>query len=174
MKYLITRKEHFKNERLSKTLKTTTIGNYDKIFGINTINEILDSNLITQYKFVNDDEISFFTNSGKKYRLDIIQKLENNNIVNHISFSNYYAKQKDYDKLTGNDEMLELLNRIKFIINDLVKNNKISNYFCIGCTELETKNNIYEYSLYILLGKKGYEKKQTNLYDCEWGLYFKI
>ena len=66
MNYLITRKEHFKNERLSKTLKTNTIGNFDKIFEFNTLNEILDTDLKTSYKFENNEEISFFTTSGKK------------------------------------------------------------------------------------------------------------
>jgi len=174
MKYLITRKEHFKNERLSKTLKTITIGTYDKILGTNTINEILDTNLKTDYNFVNENEISFYTNSGKKYRLDIIQKNEHNEIINHISFSEYNVKIENYDKLTGHDEMIELLNRIKYIINDLVQSKKIENSFCIGGTELESKNNIYEYSLYILLGKNGYEKKNTIFYDVGWGLYFKI
>jgi hypothetical protein len=174
MKYLITRKEHFKNERLSKNLKTTTIGTYDKLLGINTLNEILDSNLKTDYNIETDNEISFYTNSGKKYRLDIIPKSEHGQIINHISFSEYDVKLENYDKLTGNDEMIELLNRIKYIINDLVQTNKIENRFCIGGTELESKNKIYEYSLYILLGKNGYEKKDTIFYDVGWGLYFTI
>ena len=174
MNYLITRKEHFKNERLSKTLKTTTIGTYDKLLGINTLNEILDSNLKTDYNFENDNEISFYTNSGVKYRLDIIPKNEHNQTINHISFSEYDVQLENYDRLTGNDELIELLNRIKYIINDLVQMKKIENSFCIRGTELESKNNIYEYSLYILLGKNGYEKKDTIFYDVGWGLYFTI
>ena len=174
MKYLITKKEHFKNERLSKFLKTTTIGDYDKIFEINTLNEILDANLKTSYVFENDEEVSFYTKSGKRYRLDIIKKNEYNKIINHISFSEYNVEIKDYDKLTGNDEVIELLNRVKYIINDLVKLNKITNHFCIGGSELESKNRIYEYSLFILLGKDGYEKKDSIYYDVGWGLYFSI
>ncbi len=175
MNYLITRKEHFKNERLSKNLKTITIGNYDKLFNVSSLNEILDSDLITNYKKINDNLYSFFTVSKQKYRLDIILKNEKNiGLVNHIAFSLYERTESNYDILTNKKEMIEVLNRIKFIINDLVTNFNIINYFCIGGTELESKNNIYEYVLFILLGEYGYEKKYTDLYDSNWGLYFKI
>ena len=71
MNYLITRKDHFKDERLSKYLKTTTIGSYDNLFEFSTVNEIMVSNLITQYiiekKINNEIVISFNTKSNIKY-----------------------------------------------------------------------------------------------------------
>ena len=175
MNYLITRKEHFKNDRLSKRLKITTIGDYDELFNVSTKNEILNTNLITNYIKENDELYSFYSDSKTKYRLDIILKNEEDKgIVNHIAFSLYDNNETNYDKLTDKKEMIEILNRIKYIINDLVNNHNLYNYFCIGGTELETKNNIYEYSLYILLGENNYKKLKTNLYDSGWGLYFEI
>lgn len=55
-----------------------------------------------------------------------------------------------------------------------VKNDTLSNYFCIGGIEIKSKNNIYEYFLKVVVGENGFEKLDTDLYDNKWGLYFKI
>jgi hypothetical protein len=81
---------------------------------------------------------------------------------------------EDYDKLTNKNEMIEILNRIHFIIKDLLYKNIIINSFCIGGTDLESKNNIYYYFLKIMVGENGFSKKDTKYYDSGWGLYFKI
>lgn len=71
--------------------------------------------------------------------------------------------------------MYEIINKIHFILNDLIDNKIINNYFCIGGTKLLTKNNIYQYVLKILVGEDSFKKLDTNVYkDTKFGLYFKI
>ena len=50
----------------------------------------------------------------------------------------------------------------------------INNKFCVGGTKLLSKNNICEYFLKVLVGDDGFVKKQTNVYETGWALYFKI
>jgi hypothetical protein len=70
--------------------------------------------------------------------------------------------------------MIELLNRLHFILKDLVSKNIINNNFCIGGTEL-IENNIYEFFLKVIVGDGGFEKINTNVYSkVGWGLYFSI
>jgi len=177
MKYLITRKEHFKNERLSKYLKTTTIGNFDELLNFNTLNEILNSNLITNYKILSNDNeelvLIFESKSKIKYQLNLFKRFEYGEIVNHIVFTLYGREEKDFESLSGKNEMIEILNRVKYILISMVNDMIINDNFCIGGSILESKNNIYEYALYIFVGEEGYEKLDTIYYPTGWGLYFK-
>ena len=52
--------------------------------------------------------------------------------------------------------MLEILNRIRYIIEDLVKSEDVVNNFCIGDSILDSKNNIYEYFLKMVIGEDKY------------------
>jgi hypothetical protein len=93
-----------------------------------------------------------------------------------LTFNNMYSDYDiDYNKPTGKNEMIELLNRLHFILKDLVSKNIINNNFCIGGTELIEKNNIYEFFLKVIVGDGGFEKINTNVYPkVGWGLYFSI
>ena len=68
------------------------------------------------------------------------------------------------------------MNRIHFILKDIIDKNYINNnLFCIGGTEIESKNNIYEYSLKVIVGNNGFDKLKTSVYPkTGWGLYFSI
>jgi hypothetical protein len=96
--------------------------------------------------------------------------------VNHISFTTANLEYNDirYEDETYYYETVELLNRIRFILTDLVSKNEIDNYFCIGGTDLEKKNSIYRNFLKAVVGEGGFEKMDTDLYTTGWGLFFKI
>lgn len=191
--------EKNKSNRLSKGLKIISTGDKLNLFKISlnhnysVSEEIFNSPIETQYSIIkinpNFRKIIFKSSSNTEYRIDIHIILENGSIVNHISFSENDEKYDyvpdnendfnkyviDYDKPTGKHEMIEILSRIYFIISDLVNTKIISNYFCIGGTELEEKNNIYEYFLRVVVGDGGFDKLKTNAYPkIGWGLYFKI
>lgn len=190
MKYLHTRQEHYrkfinkyKTDRLNKNLKLYTESKTKLLTDSGIVNEIFNTPIKTQFnihKYEHAYKIDFNTKSGEKYRLDIIILDEKDKgIVNHLAFSLYdndINNQNEYEKLTGKNEMIEVLNRIHYIIIELVKNNNISNYFCIGGSDLISKNKIYEYFLKVVVGEDGFEKLNTDVYgdDMSWGLYFKI
>ena len=204
MKYLYTKSEHYRlfleknnSNRLSKSLKITTIGDKSNLFKISLnyeINEeIFNSPLETDYNIIEINlrfkKVIFKSKSNTEYRIDIHSINEKKSLINHLSFSENDDKydtipnnkedfvnfEADYDRLTNRNEMIEVLNRIYFIIHDLVGKDIISNYFCIGGTELEGKNNIYEYFLKVVVGESGFEKLKTDVYPkIGWGLYFKI
>ena len=185
MYYLYTKYQHYssfietyKNDRLSKNLKLmcNTIGG-------ELIKEIFNSPLETKYKIEEYSPnilISFYTKSEHQYRLDIFQVNEidkSNQFINHIAFSDYSKdlnNEEEYEELLGRNEMNEILNRIHFILKDLVSNQIINNHFCIGGAKLEKKNKIYRYMLKVLLGDEGFQKLDTNIYSTGFGLYFKI
>ena len=197
MKYLYTKSDHYKKfvetnytNRLHKGLKIWTTGSKNQLL---KINEIFEAPLETEYIIHNHTnggfKIIFKTKSETEYRLDIFLIKEFNKIINHISFTindsifdtipnnenDYKSINYEYDKLTNKGEMVEILNRIHFILVDLVSNKKINNEFCIGGTEIIEKNNIYEYFLKVVVGEDGFEKKKTDAYpNIGWGLYFKI
>jgi hypothetical protein len=55
--------------------------------------------------------------------------------INHLCFSDYNKELSDiddYEKLLKRNEMREILNRIHYILKDLIKVKTINNYFCIG------------------------------------------
>lgn len=123
--------------------------------------------------------ISFKTNNDYKYRLDIFKCVEHdksNNFINHMAFNDYNNDINDIDKyeeLLNRNEMIEIINRIHYILKNLLKNNKINNNFCIGSKNLLAKNNIYQYILKILI-KNNFEKLSINIYDTGFELYFDI
>ena len=121
---------------------------------IKPINELFKSSITTDYYVKNNEDFKtcYFTKkSGNNYRLDLYEVDEPNiGLVNHISFTladvkNY--EDETYTNLTNKGEMLEILNRIRYIIEDLVKSEDVVNYFCIGDSILDSKNNIYEYRI---------------------------
>ena len=167
MKYLYSKSEHYikflesnSTNRIYKNLKIWTTGSKNDLLGIN---EIFESPLATEYTSSNHPnnglKLIFKTNSETEYRLDLLFIEEFNEVINHISFTlnkstfdiipdnnhDYDIMNSEYDKPTGKKEMIEILNRIHFILRDLVSKNKINNSFCIGSTEIIEKNNIYEY-----------------------------
>ena len=186
MNYLYVKYNHYvnfineyKTDRLCKNLKIYTTSKNG------LINEIFNEPLYTDYKieknFPNYLLISFETKAEYKYRIDIFRMTEYDkspNYINHIAYSDYNNEVTDVDKyeeLLNRNEMLEILNRIHYILNDLVKNNIINNEFCIGGTKTLAKNNIYQYLLKILVGEDGFKKMNTEFYkDTKFGLYFKI
>jgi len=188
MKYLFTKNDHYikyveehGSDRLCKNLKLYITSKDILLKKVsNNINEIFDKNIKTDYDIVynnNNILISFLSNSEFKYRLDIFKIKEINGVVNHISFSKYDGNindEENYEELLNKNEMIEVINRIHYILKDLVKNNNITNYFCIGGCDLLSKNRIYEYALKTIVGVDGFKKLYTDLYDSKFGLYFKI
>ena len=205
MKYIYTKTEHYKmfceknkTNRLSKSVKILPESDKMNLFkitsGYKVNEEIFNESIKTKYDIEelkqNFFKIIFKTNSDIEYRLDIHVIDEVNGIVNHIAFTENDSKfdtipnssidfdeyEKNYNKPTKHHEMIELMNRIHFILKDIIDKNYINNnLFCIGGTEIESKNNIYEYSLKVIVGKNGFDKLKTNIYpNVGWGLYFSI
>jgi hypothetical protein len=192
MKYIYTNSENYKkflesnlSNRLSKGLKVIPIGDKWNLFRIshNINEEIFNNPLETKYSIdrISDRflKIKFTTNSETKYRLDIHMIREFGTIVNHISFTedsdeeSYIEYELEYSKPTNKNEMIELMNRIHFIILDVVKGGILSKTFSIGGTELEEKNRIYEYFLKVL--DVDFKKLKTDVYPkCGWALYFSV
>jgi hypothetical protein len=204
MNYLYTRSDHYKlffernrSDRLSKKLKISP--QESKIRDLLTISldyineEIFDSPVNTDYQVEDNPgskKIVFESSSKTEYRLDIFIIKENDKgIVNHLSFTEndkmydvipnndieFQEYENSYHRLTNKKEVYEVLNRIRFILNDLVNKNNISNYFCIGGSKLEKKNVIYEYFLKVVVGENGFDKLSSDVYtDTGWGLYFSI
>lgn len=204
MIYLYTKTEHYKkfvednkSNRLSKFIKVLPESDKMNLFKLSLNSafneEIYGSPIETKYNLVkvnnNFLKVLFTSKSNTNYRLDIHIINEENGIVNHISFTENDSKydtipdnqygfdqyESDYNRLTGKNEMIEFMDRIHFILSDLLnKGNLSNNLFCIGGTELE-KNNIYEYLLKVVVGDNGFKKIETNIYPkVGWGLYFSI
>lgn len=182
MNYLYTRQEHYKmfiekynTDRLEKGLKIYTTSKSG------LLNEMFNQPIETEYEIFNiknDIKIIFKSKSDSEYRLDIFPIKEiDKGFVNHISFTlsdRSILDEDEYEKPTNKNEMIEILNRIHFIILDIVSKNIVSNYFCIGGTEIKEKNKIYEYFLKIIVGESGFDKLCTIIYKTKWGLYFKV
>lgn len=202
MKYLYSKSEHYdlfikenKSNRLSKGLKIMPYESkvsslLKKTYNINE--EIFDKSIVTDYELINVEDgfkkVVFKSNSNTEYRLDIFE-IEEDGIVNHISFAlnsqkfdvlpkdygEFQEYEMEYQELTNKNETIEVLNRIHFILRDLVEKTIINNSFCIGGTKLEKKNKIYQYLLKTIVGEGGFKKLNTNIYpEIGWGLYFKI
>ena len=181
MKYLYARNEHYKlfmekhdSERLKKNLKVLPSTKFNKVF------EVFDRIINTDYELYDNDVLVtcvFWTYSDNEYRLDLLREYEENyGNVNHISFTSndvYGYEDPGYENLTNKGEMIEILNRIHFIIKDLVDKKVLNNQFCIGGAELESKNNIYQNFLRVVVGKDGFDKVDMG-YNTGWGLIFKI
>ena len=204
MKYIYTKSKHYKlfceknrTDRLYKGIKILPTGDKMNLFKLSqnlSINEeIFDSPIETPYEPIeinnNFTRVDFETKSKTIYRLDIHKVSENGEIINHISFTQKDLKfdripdnhidferyEDDYNKPTEKYEMIEVMNRIYFILKDMLDKNRIENRFCIGGSEIKSKNKIYEYSLRIIVGDGGFEKVKTDVYpNVGWGLYFSI
>ena len=204
MKYLYTKLEHYrifvtenKTDRICKGCKVIpNSGKYHLILrslGSSIKEEIFNKSIQTSYQIVNIGsaftKLLFSSNSNTKYRIDVHLVNEVNGLVNHIAFTENDDKfdtlpnnnidndtyEKEYHKSTNRGEMIEIMNRIHYILHDLVDKNIISNSFCIGGTGLKEKDNIYDYFLEVIVGKDGFKKLSTNVYPkIGWGLYFKI
>ena len=205
MKYLYTKSDHYKiyvsenkTDRICKGCKILPYGSgkYHLIWnslGGPIREEIFKNPIITNYQVVDINnffrKVLFKSTSNTEYRIDIHLLNEVNGLVNHIAFTENDDKfdtlptndleadkyESDYHKLTGRDEMIEVMDRIHYILMDLINKNIISNNFCIGGTEIDKKNNIYEYFLKVMVGEDGFKKLPTNAYPkIGWGLYFKM
>lgn len=203
MNYLYSKYKHYdlfirenKSNRLSKGLKILPYESKISSLLKKTLNmneEIFDKSITTNYELIDIDndfkKIVFKSNSNTEYRLDIFKIEEWGSVVNHISFSlnderfnilpkDYQEFQEyeiEYHSLTNKNETIEILNRIHFILRDLVDKGIINNSFCIGGTKLEKKNKIYQYLLKTIVGDDGFKKINTNVYsEVGWGIYFKI
>lgn len=203
MKYLYSKYEHYnifilsnKSNRLSKGLKVlpyeSKISNLlKKSYSVNE--EIFDRSIDTKYELINVKnnfkKIIFKSNSNTEYRLDIFEIEERKDMVSHISFAlndekfdsipkndiEFQEYEAEYQKLTNKNEMIEVLNRIHFILSDLIDTKIINNNFCIGGTKLEEKNKIYQYLLKVIAGENGFKKLDTDVYpEIGWGLYFTL
>ena len=128
------------------------------------MNEIFTSEISTLYQvekskspyYNGDDYFLFFkSSSNTKYRIDLLfmedKEVSYNNIY-LVSFSllenePYSSSILDYKKLTDKKEMIELLSRIKFIIKNWLNSINFNITFCIGKSDIETRNSIYEYMI---------------------------
>lgn len=204
MRYLYTKSDHYKkfiresgSNRISKGLKILPESDKMNLFKISLdykINEeLFETPIETKYSVIkiNDKfyKIIFHSNSGTQYRLDIHEIKEKIGAVNHLSFTEedskfdripsnkeeYEIMNNDYNRSTNKHEMIEIMRRMNFILKDLIGKNIILNSFCIGGTELQEKNNIYEYFLKVIVGDDGFKKLDTYVYPkTGWGLYFSV
>lgn len=165
--------ESNKSDRLCKNLKLFTKSK--------RLLEVFDGDIETEYEIITNNKreslITFKSISGEKYRIDIYKVFENIGTVNHISFSTFDKDldDSDYEEPTNKNEVYDVLNRIKFILNDMIKCVELeSRKFCIGGTKFTSKNLIYKYILTKIVGESGVMKRETPLYETGWGLYFMI
>lgn len=203
MIYLYTKYNHYrkfinenKTDKLFKGLKILTQSNkFSSLLQASNLiinEEIFDNPIKCDYNIKttnNHTKIVFSSKNDNEYRLDIYRIIENNELINHISFTinddkfdkipTTQQEQDDldieYERLTNKNEIYDVLGRIRYILIDIVSQEIINNDFCIGGTEFFKKNSLYEYFLKIVVGENGFEKKQTKIYPkIGWGLYFKI
>lgn len=159
------------SNRLSKNLKLITDSKKGLLEKFGLVNELFDSEIKTIYSIEQKEKYTsyvFYSTSQNKYRLDIFPIDEKDKgLVYHIAFTLYDRNMLDYENPTNKQEMVEILGRIKFILKDI----NLHGRFCIGGTELQQKNNIYEYFLQIIVDNK-IQKLTTKIYEVGWGLYF--
>lgn len=135
----------------------------------NKLNEIFNG-IQTQYKISERKNgnylITFTTNSGNEYRIDLI--LDSG--IYHIAFSlsNYNLENYEYEKLTELNESKEVFARMAYILKELSKEKNIKE-FCIGGTGNPKKDRIYEY---IMKYVSKWEKRKDTSYEMGWALYF--
>ncbi len=140
------------------------------IFKLNEEEEILNG-IETDYRMYNTDSggyiLSFASNSDTKYRIDLLKETGIN--IFHIAFSLYDSTEINYDDLTNKNELLEVFNRVVWILKDFdLKIN--ADEFCIGATGTK-KDDIYKYMMRFI---PGWEKRDTTAYKLGWALYFKL
>ena len=134
----------------------------------NSINEMLDG-IKTEYNAFKDDKNNYkllFNSKLNNYRFD----LQYDGFVYHLMFSEEHYRNGDYEKLTNYKESIEVFSRLAYILKDFsVKLGDVE--FCIGATDNESKNRLYEY---FMKYTKSWYKKDTKEYDLGWALYFEI
>lgn len=177
--YLYVKLEHYNkyikengNNRLDKWFKILPPSSKYKLFGL--INEIFEG-IETEYTINKNDDnylIMFKTKSNTEYRFDLWN--EPNTDIYDLSFSlskNDVNDINKYEELTDKKETIELLSRLSWILKDLSLKLNISE-FCIGATNLQSKDRIYEY---LMKFAKTWHKKFTEKYPpFNWALYFTI
>lgn len=110
--------------------------------------------------------IKFESSTQIKYRLDLFK--EPNMEIWHIGFSLFNSNlNSNYHVETNNNEAIDVLSRIVWILKDLNKNTE----YCIGATGNPSKDNIYKY---IMRFVSNWEKRETEQYELGWAIYFKI
>ena len=172
-------KENSNSDRISKGLK------------LHPVFEIFDREVKTEYSvsdrdyFIPESElfyklkVKFYSKSNTKYRIDIWSMVdiveEREERYNHLAFSLYDKKtdNPDYNEPTNKDELYDVMNRLTYIIKDMISKNIITNQFCVGGTSDLRKNKMYK-SLLSSMGAKDIEKRAEDLYDEGWGLYFTL
>ena len=76
-----------------------------------------------------------------------------------------------YEELTDKKESIELLSRLVWILKDVKPKLNVSE-FCIGATNLTSKDNIYKN---LMKFAKSWQKKYTKKYPpSNWALYFEL
>lgn len=157
----------FENSKLDKITNITTGSKFikDSFIG-NKVNEIFDKHIPTEYSvhdrkspIYNDYDYIFYfkTQTNIEYRIDILKhdddKVKYNNMYS-ILFSlkkndPYKSKVDEYEELTDKNEMIEILNRIRYILKDWISKNNLNITFVIGKSDIERKNKIYKYFIRI-------------------------
>mgnify|MGYP001377380110 CR=1 FL=1 len=139
--------------------------NEEEIFdGIETPYELIENN--------NGYLILFKSNSNTEYRFDLLKEPDTD--IYHLGFSTSDKKVTDnddvYSSLTYKGESKEVFAKLVWILKDLVPKLNI-HQFCIGATNDEQKNKIYQYMMRLV---SGWERKESNQYDLGWALYFTL
>ena len=138
--------------------------------GFKKVNEMFDG-IETKYNMEKNDDnylITFTSNSGNEYRLDLFKDPEKD--IYHIGFSLKDINIEDYENLTNLKEPKEVFAKLAYILKDISKNIGIKEY-CIGATGDLRKDEIYEY---IMRYTSNWEKSETTHYNLGWALYFTI
>ena len=160
------------NNRLDKWFKILPPPSKSNLFGcVEEAFEGIKTNYIISNKN-NNYLINFKTLSDTEYRLDVIN--EPNTRIYHLAFflaENDTNNMNKYEELTNKGESIELLSRLVWILKDISSKLNISE-FCIGSTNIQGKNNIYQT---LMKFSKSWQKRSTNIYPpLNWALYFKI
>ena len=134
------------------------------------LNEMFDG-IKTKYTLENKDnkyEIFFITDSNTEYRFDLFKEL--NTKIYHLSFSLKDSNKDNYEYLTHLNESLEVFGKLSYILQDLDTILDVDEY-CIGATGIEKKDKIYQYMMKYV---DSWDKRDTDIYELGWALYFKI
>jgi hypothetical protein len=165
----------FGTNRLDKWIKI--LPPPSKSFILNNYNDfILEAfeGIETEYELSEVESgylIIFKCKSGYEYRFDIIK--EPNTKIYDLAFSDSSNNMDDvsYENLTDRNESKELLSRLVWILKDVDVKLDVDEW-CIGATNLESKNNIYQY---LMKFTSYWEKRTTSKYPpSNWALYFTL
>ena len=169
--------ERYGHNRLDRWHRIWSPSKSKALFELSTgkvYEEEIFNGIETYYEITKDNSdyvVKFNSNSGDEYRFDIIK--ESHTDIYHLAFSllnNSIDKLDEYEKLTNKKNSLEVFNRLIWILKDITPKLNVSEY-CIGLSNNESKNNIYEYMMRFV---SGWEKRETSQYDLGWAIYFKL